>query len=411
MFAKFSDTVKQDSINRIPKEVLAAYNAEIPKNVCAQYVDKHNGTCELVTDLENPNTQITVTIPAAKLIDTVPDYIKTQEELEDYMYRMQKGLHYRVEGKPYMEINGFKVCFDDLVKHPYDDYKIENGGELYIVPHPFPKLKPLLLVADGLKIDLDVKRIPDERKDVVVLQTDERFWLQINMELSVIEGLQSKITMISRLKNCKTIEELLSAFKVIDALANGNYMLSFLETSIPIQLNTTVSAEVRRFWEKAGEVEKILNVQFDPNVASYQRDIDLIQKLFQCLVLKNPFASFINEAVRPGLHATSKEGFEENVGKAMAIAFVEKKKWDILGASFETYDFCCIFDAVIADIIEEVDNNEKPYFISLAPVEGKKMRIVTYIATSEEETSRFQRQFSSHNELLRYLSEVKSVSE
>lgn len=410
MFAKFNDTVKKDKIDKIPKEILDSYNAKIPDNVCAQYVDKHDGTCELVTTTDASKTQVTVTVPSATLVDKVPDDIRTQKELEDYMYRTQKTLHYRVEGKPYMKINGFKVFLEDFVKRPFDDHRLGPGSDLYIVPPKFPKLKPLLLDVGKTKLELKVERIPDERKNVIVLKTDENYWLQIKLELSNIKDEPSRIEVNCDFSNCKTVSDLLSAFKIKNALASGKYSLSYMGIHIPLPLKNPVPTKMRQFWEKAEKLEKILDVRFVPNVESYQQDIFSIQRLFQCLVLKSPFSSFINEGSQTGLHTDDREAFDANIGKPMALAYVEEHHWEVLGASFETYDLCCIFDAVIEDVTEDSVDSDKPYFAHLSPVEGKKMKLVTYIATNEEEISRFQRQFDSHNDLLKYMLEAKTIS-
>lgn len=410
MFAKFSDTVRKESTDKIPKEVLAAYNQQIPENMRAQYVDKHNGTCELVPIIDDSNTQITFTVPSAKLIDKVPDDIKNQEDLVDYMYRTQKVLHYRVDGNPYMIINGFKVNFEDIIKSPYGDFKLQNGGTLYLAPQKFPELKPLSLVVGDTTLKLNVKRIPDERKDVIVLQTDENFWLQIIMELSTVNGGQSTIRILCRFQSCKTVRDLLSAYKVSDELACGNYSMPFMETAIPLPLKNPIPQDIREFWEKALQVENVLKIQFDPTAVFYRRDMNLIQQLYQGLVLNRPFSSFVNEGPQTGLHSGEKEGFEKNIGQPMAIAFVENHQWNVLGVSFETCDLCCIFDAIISDVTEDSKDSDKPYFVHLVSVEDKKMRLVRYIAKSESEILDFQAPFESNNELLKYLSEAKAIS-
>ena len=411
MFAKFRETVKDEYMNKIPKEVLAAYNAQIPENVRAEYVDRHDGTCELVPAWDDPKTKMTFTVPSAELLTEIPDDIKTQEELEDYMYRTQKTLHYRVGENAYMNINGFKVYLKDFVKSPFDQYELTGAESFYIIPRKFPELSPLPLVAGDVHLELKVKRIPDERKNIVVLQTDEKFWLQLTLELSTIKDAPSTIRMAYQYQHCKTVSELLCAFRVTDALAEGNYMLPYMESPIPFPRKNPIPADVRQFWEKAEEVEKRLSVSFDPNAISYHRDRIQIEKLYQGLILKRPFSASVNESAQTGLHTTGKGAFEENIGKPMAISYVEKKEWSILGVSFETYDLCCIFDAVISDIEEESLEGKESYFVHLSSVEGKTMRLVTYIARSEEEILEYQRQFTTSDELMKCLSEAKSISE
>ena len=105
MFANFKDIVKKESIEKIPTEIINAYNSKIPNGIGLKYVDNNDGKCILIPDKPKEKIDMTITMPPSNLVDKIPDDIKTQKDLLDYMYRTQKTLYYEIDENSVL-ING-----------------------------------------------------------------------------------------------------------------------------------------------------------------------------------------------------------------------------------------------------------------------------------------------------------------
>lgn len=421
MFASFNATVKKDKIDNVPEEILAVYNSKIPDDLNAKYVATHDGQCVLDIRSCDPKSAITITLPANQLLDAVPSDVKTQDDLVKYLYRTQKVLHFKPSSQgeaPYMTIsNGnhpFKIYLKDLVKEPLSSTPSSEIVSWYIVPPPFPDMPPVKVIAGDIALDLKAARIPDENAAQIVLQTESNFWLQLIMHLSVNPQIKSTIKIKCDYKKCKSVDSLLEAFAVTDAFQHGNYAISYMAEHPPIKLSQCVSPSTVAFWEKVQHLQHVLGLNFDPHVPIYNRDVKVVNRLYQSFVCHKPYAVPIQAAENTGITLEDMaDSFFENIGRPVALTYLEHKETPILGQTISTYAFCCLFDAIISDISEisselckSSDTTQRRFFAHISPVNGKTIKLVAYVSLSEDDVNDYINRFKDHNALLQHMNQI-----
>ena len=412
MFANFKDIVKKESIEKIPTEIINAYNSKIPNGIGLKYVDNNDGKCILIPDKPKEKMDMTITMPPSNLVDKIPDDIKTQKDLLDYMYRTQKTLYYEidensVDSMPYMTINGFKVNLDEITKDPFSCNQKKFLG-FYLKPQKFPDVPPLEFKTEEHIITLQMKRIPDERKNTVVLCSEEE--RPINIRITLLND-EIKMKINYDCKKCKTVSELLTIFDIAKSLNSGTCRISYFEETVQIPIDNCVNENTISFWNNIKHLEDLFQIKFNPNVDIYERDMISLKKLFIGLIENQPFSDTISDNDSIGLSLSDiDKNLYENIGNQIEFLYVQQKDWDILGQKFTTYNLCCIFNAVLSSISEEKNDSLKSYFAHLAPIKGEKMYLSMYIFNSEDELIEFQKQFDSNIEMQNYLKKAKQIS-
>lgn len=400
MFADFKKTVINDSTSSIPKEILDAYNSKIPAVANVKYIDNHDGSCSLApSDVSDKEFEVVIKMPEVTLVDKLPKEITCQKELMAYMYRTQKTIHCKVNKGFKAEFNGIPVDFTELIKCPYQDSKIEEPLDLYISPPAFPAFPRLIFKVGDDSFSLDVERVPDERKDVVVLVA-EKSWLKISFEVNCsMEA--GTVSIALAYDKCIDAGDYVRALNVANNIRHGKYSFSYFKAN-PTYDSQPISEQHLKFWNKVADLEKILGVSFSPNIPLHVDDIKEFSELFCCFLDKKPFMTKIAPGPTVGLHVETCEPFRNEIGKELAISYQRTSKWDLLGASFSTVSHEFIFNAVVDDVQEE-EPGKNQFFVHLTPSAKGDMCLSSIYYENEDAIERRRSEFSDNSEYIKFM--------
>ena len=409
MFASFKKIVKDETSSlSIPKEILDAMNLQIPISANAEYVDNGDGSCMLTPKLPYNNLNIQLQFPGVEILSQLPDEIKTQQELLDYLYRTQTTIHCKVNGIGKVIFNGIEINLTEVTKFPLQDVTMGKTSDLYISPHPFPPLPPITITAAGFSVVLDTKRVPEQKKNLVVMSVGEDSWLKMRF---VIDTVTLKVNMTLNVKyfKCKTVNEFVVAMKMSNGFICGDYSISCLNVSSPLSIGEPISEKYIILWEKIQKLEDILHVSFAPSFSLTMVEVLELNQLFRSFLVNKPYATTIKPEPNVGLYIADTMDLSKHIGDSIVFFYTQAVSWDLLGTKFKTINLCCIFGADVASITKDDSNSETPFFVQLKPSKNKEMMLVTQIFSDIEAVNTFQTSFKDHKDFLEVFSQAEKI--
>ena len=409
MLASFKKILKDETSSlSIPKEILDAMNLQIPISANAEYLDNGDGACVLNPKPPYDNFDMKLHFPAVEMLTQLPDDIKTQQELFDYMYRTQTTIHCKTNGVGKAIFNGIEIIITELVKFPLQDVTMGERTDLYIKPPPFPLIPPITVAAAGFSIMLSAKRLPEQEKNLVVMSAGEDSWLKMRFVINT-ETLKVNVTINFKYSNCKTVNEFVVAMRMLNGLISGDYSISCLDVSPPLSIGNPIEEKYITFWEKVEKLESILHVSFAPKFSLTMPEAIELNQLMRSFLENKPFAATIKPEPTVGLHTADTMDLEKYIGDSVAFTYTQSFRWELLGAKFETVNLNCIFGAVVASITKDDSNSETPFFVQLTPTKDKAMTLVTQIFSDLKAVEAFQTSFKDHKDFWEVFSQAEEI--
>lgn len=396
MLASFKKIVKDETPSlSIPKEILDAMNLQIPVSVNAEYVDNGDGTCMLTPKPPYNNFDIQLQFPEVEILSQLPDDIKTQQELLDYLYRTQTTIHCKVNGIGKVLFNGIEINLTELTKFPLQDVTMGEISDLYIEPHTFPPVSPITVTAAGFPVILAAKRVPEQKKNIIVVSVGEDSWMKMRF---VIDAVTLKVNMTIKLEysECKTINEFVVAMKMTNGFIFGDYSISCLNVSSPLSIGEPIKEKYIMFWEKVEKLQDILHVSFVPNFSLTMAEVLELNQLFRSFLENKPYATTIKPEPNVGLYIADTTDLGKHIGESIVFTYNQVASWELLGTKFETINLCCIFGADVASITKDDSNSETPFFVQLRPTKNKEMMLATQVFSDIEAVKAFQSSFKDY---------------
>lgn len=409
MLASFKNIVKDETSSlSIPKEILDAMNLQIPVSANAEYLDNGDGTCVLNPKPPYNNFVMQLHFPAVEMLTQLPVDIKTQQELFDYMYRTQTTIHCKINGVGKAIFNGIEINFTELVKFPLQDVTMGERTDLYIEPPQFLPIPPITVIAAGFSVMLAAKRVPEQKKNLVVMSVGEDSWLKMRFVINT-ETFKVNATINFEYSKCKTVNEFVVAMRMLNGLICGDYSISCLNVSPPLSIGEPIEEKYITLWEKVEKLESILHVSFAPNFSLTMPEAIDLHQLFRSFLENKPIAATIKPEPNVGLHIADTMDLEKHIGNSIVFTYTQSVRWDLLGAKFETVNLYCIFGADVASITKDDSNSETPFFVQLTPTKDKVMTMVTQIFSDLEAFRVFQTSFKDYKEILEAFSQAEEI--
>jgi len=409
MLASFKKIVKDETSSlSIPKEILYGINSQIPASANAEYVDTGDGACLLTPKPPYNDFSMQLYFPGVKILSKLPDDIKTQRELFDYMYRTQTTIHCRINGVGKAIFNGIEINLNEMMKFPLQNVTIGERIDLYISPSPFPSIPPISVAAAGFSVLLSAKRVPEHEKNLVVISVGEDSWLKMRFVINT-ETFKVNVTINFDYAKCKTVKEFVVAMKMSNGLICGNYSISCLNISSPLSIREPIKDSFIDLWEKVGKLESILHVSFTPNLSLTMSEAIELNQLFRSFLENKPFATTVKPEPNIGLHIADTMDLDQHIGESAVFTYTHAVSWNLLGAKFETVNLCSIFGANVASITKDDSKSETPFFVQLTPTGNKEITLATQIFPNSEAVEAFQNSFNNYTEFLEAFSQAEEI--
>ncbi|MBQ6430882.1 MAG: hypothetical protein IJJ99_03275 [Oscillospiraceae bacterium] len=397
MIANFKKTVdSKGKANPIAKEILNAYNSQLPETADVEYVNIGDGACALVPRKRLPQMAVSFNIPAATLSESLPDDIKTKEDLLDYIYRTQRSISFDTEGCQ-ITINGYSIDISDMVKFPTTSVSFKKKGSITIEPPAFPPCNPLVIETSVQTLFLNQHRIPDERKDVVVLESTDESWISFKLEVNNSKGMLSGKFNINCSK-CENLQEYITVLKILNELADGRG--SIYGEKVKVHFNAPrIDDRFINFLERVRQLEDCLQVKFTSFLTISLQEYVTLVKLIRCLLDKKPFREKVNSGPSVGFHFEDSTIAEKlrgkELGRDVAFTFTQSKCEKVLGAQISFYQFSCLFDAKLSDAVIEDQSEASSVFVNILPADDTEYFIMSsMIFKNEHEFEAYQKNHS-----------------
>ncbi|WP_312648084.1 abortive infection system toxin AbiGii family protein [Aminipila sp.] len=408
MYINFNEILKPQEPIKIPKEIIAQLNKQLPDGL--KYVQVTEDACGVVS--EDNVLNFNVNLNLSDLPTQYSRFVKTNEDLWEYLYRTQTPLKCDTNEDGTITVNNHKIPTSDLVKFPLSGNSCGDYSEFKIVPQPFPEIGKVVFTSGGISVPLNLKRIPYESMDMISICSEDNSWLSINILFSEKTGLATvNFTFKFEIINC--VEELILALKFSNKIFSGDISINGYILNGKISSNkedNIVTEDTIKFWEQVLKLEKILKVKFDCSLPITQVEAQNFEVLFHCLVEKKPYKEWLEADNNTGLTFSEYPSIELEKNKQILLSFLESKSWDILSQKFTTYNCCMLFNSEI-DSIEAIDdaNTDNKFFLKLKPAEKKKMYRSMRLFKTEKLAEKFHLKAMNNNKLIDIMKDAEEV--
>ncbi|AEG60355.1 abortive infection system toxin AbiGii family protein [Desulforamulus ruminis] len=379
MFANFNKAFRKNPLKtKVPSEVLAALSHKLPDGF--KYVNIGEGACGIASDYMH--LKFNVKIPEGAIKNK--DYIKTANDLANYIYRTQQELEVIPDKDGCILINDNKFSFSDLLHFPLEEKYIKSQGAFVIKPEPFPDPFPIEFEANGAKKVILIQRQPYDSIYETLFKSVNDDCLQISYLINE-RDFSLKLTINISLEKAKTIKEIVTASKLYYGFLNGTLKMGeFPLNQKPDEKVDEDFSKTIEFWEKVLAVENTLGIVFIPTSRIQHDDGYWIECLYRTLVLKQPYRENIKMSTvkMRNVSFTQEGGFKKKSG--MVFEYLREIAGELLGAKINLIEFSIIYNFIITNATK-VDKSENDYDVQIEP-DGKEgiYRSTQYFKTKDE---------------------------
>lgn len=383
MFSNFKDTFirKPQFTSTVPQAILDNISKELPQGL--RYVSDKNGYCVISSDEEVRITPKGLKVPDGA--DALFNEEITAEDILRYSYNAQKPIDLLTDEDGCILINGEKINVNKLVTAPMKATEFKNG-RLCLVPEKFPDPFSITVAGNGCELNLEIQRIPCESLTEMSFGTvnDSALKLGYIMKIGQTEG---QIKYDVEVGGIRTAQEALVAYNIYNAFAAGTASIDGVPvTPCEDVQGKQIPGEVINFWEKTVELEKALAVNFDVSKKIGTREVTLVNRLYHCILEKEPFKVLVQKHALRGIAKTEDHAQKWNASmdKEMLVEYAEADDIALLGQTIHVYACACVFGGKVSEISPpKAETGE--FSITLMPVEGKQMYLSIQYCLSEQE--------------------------
>ncbi len=374
MFVDFNKVFNQKPQTelRIPDAMVEHLNSTLPDGV--RYVADDNGNCHI--DFENDSITI-----GGLIFKPTDEHKKvlgknfTHDDVLKYSYNAQKPIPLEFKKFGYITLNGEEFPIERLSFKPYNPIKFISGT-FFMHPHPFPKPIKLAVGCEKYSYELFFNRIPNESIDIISFESEKEKPLYIKYSLNETTEILS-FSISFNLSYAKTILEIVKATSIYNAFVDGKGYLNGHPLLADVNKTKIKKYDVDSiaFWEKVLQIEKILNVQFNPP----QEDVDyetlyLVETLYQNLIQKVPVRKNKKlNSVDGNWDKADEKTIRESIGKPLYFEFQATTHCSLFDVDFDLPCTVGIFNAKISDyskkkgkasLLLENESEEKQMYVS-----------------------------------------------
>ncbi len=313
------------------------------------------------------------------------------EDVMKLSYNSQKPVPVRFKNGKYVNINGKDVSIEHLSYNPFKPYELVIDST-YIYPSPFPPSFTIKIGNENTKIELSIKRIPNDSLDIMAFKSDD------NKCLSIIYYLNPDIhffsmTMNISLNKATSVQEIIESIEVYNAFIEGKGYIfdAIIETQLDTKNASRYDDEALEFWKKVKELEDKLGVSFDPHGSELEfEDICDIEEIYQNIINKTPIRR--NTSINS---ITSKWEFskddiaKDTLGKPIYFEFDGKSTVKLFGQDIELPCIVGIFNAVFANYEKDETTSECTIFLENES-DDKQMYTSTLRFLNKEELLKYK---------------------
>lgn len=365
---------------KLPQAILDHLNTTIPDGT--RYIADNTGNITMVAD-GKPVIFGGFTII---LTEEIKKNVKplTHDNVLIYAYNAQIELKLKLKKDGWVIVNGQELPVESLHKNVFRQLKYANM-EWSLIPEKFPEPREITISSDEYSRVLRLRRVPYPSLTEIHFETEEEKSLKIRMNIDKRKK-RNDFSVTYNLNYASSIQEIVETISIFNAVADGNAY--FMDEKLLIEdqalNNDRFDDQTFEFWKKVLELEKVLNIKFEPlkENPDFQTICD-IEQLYQNLILKNPIRE---DKMFTSISSESKENdiakMKESVGKVLYFQYTGDLKFSIFNRTFSCPALFGMFQCKLEGVEED---GEKTKLIFANESEEKKgYTSILCFATREE---------------------------
>lgn len=397
MFVDFNKVFgkKTQAELQIPQALIDQLSTKLPDGFIYVADDDNNLT---ISHDGKKNLELNISGIALEPTDQQKKILGDKFSFDDIMnlsYNSQQPVPIRFKDGKYVTINGVDISIDELSYNPFKKHELVIDSTC-IYPSPFLSAFTIQIGNERTKIELLIKRIPNNSLDTMAFKSDDNKCLSIIYYLNPEKRCFS-MTMNIMISKAKTVQEIIDSIEIYNAFIEGKgYIFSSL---IDSRLKTSNACgyddEALEFWKKVKKLEGKLGVSFDPHGSELEfEDICDIEEIYQNIINKTPIRrnTSIN-SITSKWEFTKDNIAKDTVGKPIYFEFDCESIVKLFGQNIEFPCIIGVFNAVFANY--EIDEKKEECTLFLESESDEK---TMYTSTLR---------FLNNNELIKYKEETK----
>lgn len=370
---------------KLPEEIVSLMEETLPKGIRIVYNEKSGYTVIPGEGFAN-NKILNVTLQFDQdLIKELKEKNISNNEFAEYLYRTQKEINVikaEITDRESKEACPIEVTFGD----PFSDNK--ELKDMKLIPTEFPPAKTMRFgLGDGNEIEIAIQRVP--YADMYISKLENVNFNAIKIEFYYDE--KEKLGWMNYSvtpTDASSVKEAVEALKLFVQLSKGEVIINGEHQPIDnsrVKVNDNYMEDALLFWGNALELERVLNISFDPKANFTNEDAELFTELYISLVqgknikYEHPFDHFTVGKIN--LLDNNKE--DDIIGtQGVYFKFVgDKATVKLLGTEFEICYAVCMTGLVVTSIEKNEDGSSEVYIKD----DGEKpWRLIRRAATSED---------------------------
>ena len=307
------------------------------------------------------------------------------DDIMNLSYNSQKPVPVRFKDDKYVNINGTDISIEQLSYNPFKPYELVIDST-YIYPSPFPPAFTIKIGNKNAKIELSVKRIPNDSLDTMVFKSDNSKCLSIIYYLNPDINFFS-MTMNISLDKANTVQEIIEAIEIYNAFIEGKGYIfdSKIDARIDAE-NTSKYDEALKFWKKVKKLEDVLGIDFDPHGSKLEfNDICYIEEIYQNIINKAPIRRNTSiDSITSKWKFKKDDIVEDKLGKPICFEFDCKSTVKLFGQEIELPCIVGIFNAVLSRYEKNEETNECTLFFESESDEKQMYSSILRFLNSKE---------------------------
>lgn len=366
-FEKVFNKAPQKNIP-IPKPLIEQLSSELPKGFTYD-LDEETNTLTIVPDKNNDEEIIIKGIsimPTKEQLEILGDNYK----LEDVMalsYNSQQPVPIMIKDGKSINIGGKDVSIERLSFRPFEpsETRMEH---MQAIPLPFVPPFSITVGSEKTKIQLLVKRIPNNSISIAAFESAEKKCLSVKYLCDPNTNTPYfSMTMNISFKNAQSVKEIVESIEVYNAFIDGKGY--FFDTLVPSRLDTTDASKYDdkaiEFWQKVLKLEKELKITFKPPFEDLDfEDLCDIEEIYQNIINKIPIRQ--NQSINSitSEWEFSKDDFvSETLGKPICFEFEGTSSVKLFGQVLELPCIIGVFNAIWSNYQKDDDKKQCTIFL------------------------------------------------
>lgn len=379
---------------KIPKALIDQLSSKLPDGFV--YVADSNNNLTICHDGKNDlklNISGMILVPTDHQKKTLGDKYSF-EDIMNLSYNSQQPVPVRLKNGKYITINGVDISIDELSYNPFNKHEFVIDSTC-IYPPPFPPAFTIKIGNENTKIELSIKRMPNDSLDTMAFKSDDSKCLSIIYNIKLDINFFSMTLNIS-LDKATTVQEIIDSIEIYNAFAEGKgYIFNSIIEALPYTANVSRYDEALEFWNKVKELENKLVVSFNPHESELKfEDICDIEEIYQNIINKTPIRHNTSINTITSKWEFQKDDIAEDIlREPIYFEFDGRSTIKLFGLEIELPCIVGVFNAVLARYEKNEETDECTLFLE-SESEEKQM----YTSTLR---------FLNKDELLKYKEETK----